>query len=50
GVPVAAQLLSGNTSDKTWHGGVLDKIKKQLVVKKESRLHYVGDSALVRSA
>ena len=47
GVPVAAQLLSGNTSDKTWHGGVLDKIKKQLVVNKETPLHYVGDSALV---
>jgi transposase len=47
GVPVAGQLLSGNTSDKTWHGGMLDVVQRQLKVGRDRPVHYVGDSALV---
>ena len=47
GVPLAGQLLSGNTSDKTWHGGMLDVVNRQLVVGRGGVIHYVGDSALV---
>jgi transposase len=50
GVPLAGQLLSGNTSDKKWHGGMLDVVNKMLVVDRKKSMHYVGDSALVTSA
>lgn len=50
GVPLTGQLLSGNTSDKKWHGGMLDVVNKQLVVGRPGTLHYVGDSALITSA
>jgi transposase len=49
GVPVAGQLLSGNTSDKTWHGRMLSVVNAQTCLAREGerrRLHYVGDSAL----
>lgn len=47
GVPVNAQLLSGNTSDKTWNSELLADLKKNLRLDSTTRLHYVGDSALV---
>jgi transposase len=47
GVPVAAQVLSGNTSDKTWNADVLKELKTRLKLQRETPLHYVGDSALV---
>jgi len=47
GLPVTAQMLSGNSSDKTWHGGMLDVVTKRLHVKDGKRLHYVGDSAVI---
>jgi transposase len=47
GVPLAGQLLSGNTSDKKWHGGMLDVIQSLLVVGSGQKVHYVGDSALI---
>ena len=47
GVPVDAQVLSGNTSDKTWNTDVLKELKKRLKVPRETSLHYVADSALV---
>jgi transposase len=50
GVPLAGQLLSGNTSDKKWHGGMLDVVNQMLVVNRKRSVHYIGDSALVTSA
>ena len=47
GVPVNAQLLSGNTSDKTWNSDLLAELKKNLRLDPQATLHYVGDSALV---
>lgn len=47
GVPLAGQLLSGNTSDKKWHGGMLDVVNTQLVVGRGAAVHYIGDSALI---
>ena len=47
GVPLAGQVLSGNTSDKKWHGGMLDVVNRQLVVGRGTALHYIGDSALI---
>lgn len=47
GVPLAGQLLSGNTSDKKWHGGMLDVVNRQLVVGRGTAVHYIGDSALI---
>jgi len=50
GVPLAGQLLSGNTSDKKWHGGMLEVVSKNLVVgRNQKSLRYVGDSALITS-
>jgi transposase len=47
GVPVSAQMLSGNTSDKTWNSEMLGALKANLRLDSTTRLHYVGDSALV---
>ena len=47
GVPVIAQMLDGNTSDKKWHGGMLEIVQKRLQLKKGRKVHYVGDSALI---
>jgi transposase len=47
GIPVVAQMLDGNTSDKKWHGGMLDIVQQRLQVPKDKKLHYVGDSALI---
>jgi transposase len=47
GVPVSAQLLSGNTSDKTWNSDLLAELRKNLRLEPTKSLHYVGDSALV---
>lgn len=47
GIPVLGQLLSGNTSDKKWHGGMLDLVNRSVVVVPGRRVHYVGDSALI---
>lgn len=47
GVPLVGQVLSGNTSDKTWHGGMLDVIQRRYVANTGRAVHYVGDSALV---
>lgn len=49
GVPLVGQVLSGNTSDKTWHGGMLDVIQRKYVESSGRSVHYVGDSALVTS-
>jgi transposase len=49
GVPLFGQMLSGNTSDKIWHGGMLDVVAHHLVVHQDRPVHYVGDSALVTS-
>ena len=49
GVPLTGQLLSGNTSDKKWHGGMLDVVNQLLVVDRKKSVHYVGDSALITS-
>lgn len=46
GVPVVGQMLDGNTSDKKWHGGILELVNKRFVVRGEP-IHYVGDSALI---
>jgi transposase len=45
GIPVLGQVLSGNTSDKKWQGGMLDVVKRTL--KPAHGVHSVGDSALV---
>jgi hypothetical protein len=47
GVLVAAQVLSGNTSDTTWNADVLKELKTRPKVRRETPLHYAGDSALV---
>lgn len=51
GVLASGQLLSGNTSDKPWHGGMLDLLQREYRVKSKhgggKPIHYVGDSALV---
>lgn len=50
GVPVSAEVLSGNTSDKTWHKESLSKLRERLSRERSAPLHYVGDSALVTEA
>lgn len=47
GIPVMAQMLDGNLSDKTWHGQFLDIAKTRLSLNRETPLRYVGDSALL---
>jgi transposase len=47
GIPLMAQMLDGNQSDKTWHGQFLDIVKTRLSLKRETPLRYVGDSALM---
>jgi len=47
GVPVIAQMLDGNTSDKKWHGGMLDLVRSRLQLPEDQQVHYVGDSALI---
>ena len=49
GVPLVGQMLSGNTSDKTWHGSMLDAIQRRYIEGSGRAVHYVGDSALVTS-
>jgi transposase len=49
GIPLVGQVLSGNTSDKTWHGGMLDIIQRRYVENSGRAVHYIGDSALVTS-
>ena len=50
GVPVIAEMLDGNQSDKTWHGGILERLQRQLRIPKGKPVHYVGDSALITQA
>jgi transposase len=50
GIPVAAEVLSGNTSDKTWHGDNASKLRGRLGRDTGTPLHYVGDSALITEA
>ena len=50
GIPVSAEVLSGNTSDKTWHKESLTKLRERLRRPRSAPLHYVGDSALVTEA
>ena len=50
GVPTLAEMLDGNQSDKTWHGGSLERLRQRLKIPEERRVHYVGDSALITQA
>jgi transposase len=47
GVPVLAEMLSGNQSDKTWYGTALEKVRERLRLPTGHRVHLVGDSALI---
>jgi transposase len=47
GIPVAGQMLSGNTSDKAWHGGMLPVVHQLVSPRLDKPTHYVGDSALI---
>lgn len=50
GVPVVAEMLDGNQSDKPWHGGMLEQLRRRLRIPKDRTVHYVGDAALITKA
>ena len=50
GVPVLAEMLDGNQSDKTWHSDVLKHVTRRLRIPNGRPVHYVGDSALITAA
>ena len=49
GMPVFGEVLSGNSSDKTWNFATLEKLSRQLNAEDLARLVYIGDSQMVTS-
>ena len=47
GMPVLGQVLSGNSSDKTWNFEMLETLSRRLDEEDLARLIYIGDSQLV---
>ncbi len=47
GMPVLSQVLSGNSSDKTWNFDTLEVLSRQMDAEDIARLVYIGDSQLV---
>ena len=47
GMPVLGQVLSGNSSDKTWNFETLETLSRQLDAEDVARLVYIGDSQMV---
>ncbi len=47
GMPVLGQVLSGNSSDKTWNFEMLETLSRQLDAEDVARLVYIGDSQMV---
>ncbi len=47
GMPVLGQVLSGNSSDKTWNFETLETLSRQLDAEDIARLVYIGDSQMV---
>ena len=47
GMPVLGQVLSGNSSDKTWNFEMLETMSRRLDEEDLARLIYIGDAQLV---
>lgn len=47
GIPVFAEVLDGNTSDKSWNLSMVKKLAKYLPAQRLQEMLYVADSALV---
>lgn len=50
GVPVCADVVSGNTSDKTWNFNYIEKLAAKLKPEMLAETIYIADSALVTEA